>query len=175
MYRDVEKVAKSVYRTSLVLPSVRLAFLLGRLSGRVTKMVLDKMGYEGSDYAERLDNDLKPGILLSAVTTAAYISARRSGFEVHALRYEDLVARPLDMCRVILDYCRMPVSLADLAVKAFDVDSQRSSVLAKSIISQFKEPEMTPQLRLKLNKLLKQYGMPLIGEPDIIEGTLTCT
>jgi len=173
MYRDVEKTAKSVYRCSLVLPSVHLVFKLGKLSSYMTKIMLDSMGINGVDYCVRLDNDLVPGILLSAVTTAIYLDTRRRGFDIRALRYEDLVACPLDMCRVVLEFCRLPVSLAELAVKAFEIDSQRNSVLAKSVISSFKEPQMTPQMKAKLNELLKKYGMPLIGEPDIIEGTLT--
>jgi len=78
------------------------------------------------------------------------------------------------MCRVILEFCHLPVSLAEQAVKAFDVDSQRNSILAKSVIGHFKEPQLTPQTKSKLNKLLKKHGIPLIGEAGIIEGTLSC-
>jgi len=69
----------------------------------------------------------------------------------------------------------MPVSLADLAVKAFDVDSQRNSHIAKSVIGHFKDPEMTAQAKVKLNEVLKKFEMPPIGEPNILEGTLTCS
>ena len=71
----------------------------------------------------RLDNDLMFGVLRSAVRISSYLEVRRRGFDVSAVRYEDLIARPLDMCRVILEYCHLPVTLAELAVKAFDVDS----------------------------------------------------
>ena len=108
------------------------------------------------------------------ITTASYLDLRRRGFDVSALRYEDLVARPLDMCRVVLEFCHLPVSLAELGVKAFDVDSQRNSVFAESIIGRFKEPELTAQIKLKLNELLKKFGLPQIGEPGILEGTLSC-
>ena len=124
--------------------------------------------------AGRLDSDLTFGVLMAAAATEAYLDARRRGFDVSALRYEDLVARPLDMCHVVLEFCRLPVSLAQLAVTAFDVDSQRNSIVAKSKIGHFKEPQLTPHTRAKLNELLKQYGRPPIGEPDILEGTLCC-
>jgi len=42
-------------------------------------------------------------------------------------------------------------------------------------VGRFKDPEMTPQIRDRLNTLLKQFDMPLIGEPSVIEGTLTCS
>jgi len=175
MYRDVLAIAKSLYRLSMVWPSLRLEYFLGYFSGHLTRIVIDSMGFDGSDFQVRLDNELTVGILLHAVTTGSYLDLRRRGFDVSALRYEDLVARPLDMCRVILEYCHFPVSLAEQAVKAFDVDSQSNSPLAKSVIGRFKEPQLTSQTKTKLNKLLKKYGMPLIGEPGIVEGTLSCS
>jgi len=175
MYRDVVTTAKSVYRMSMVLPSTRLGSLLGYLSGHMTKVIVDSMGHDGSDFCVRLDNELSAGVLLYAVIAGSYLDLRRRGFDISALRYEDLVARPLDMCRVLLEYCHLSVSLAELAVKAFDVDSQRNSILAKSVIGHFKEPQLTRQTKTKLNELLMKHGIPLIGEPGIIEGTLSCS
>ena len=159
----------------MVHPSLRLVFIFGKLSGHVIKNVLDFMGFDGSDFRVKIDNDLGFGVLLFALTTKRYLDFRRRGFEVSALRYEDLVARPLDMCRIIMEFCGLPVSLAELGVKALDVDSQRNSLSAKSNIGCYKEPEMTPQTKAKLNELLQQYETPLIGEPGIIEGTLMCS
>ena len=175
MYRDVVTVAKSIYRLSMVMPSFRLTNLLGYISGHLTKIIFDSTSYLGSDFRMRLDSGFLLGVLLHSVRTASYLDLRRRGFDVSAVRYEDLFERPLDMCRVILEFCHLPVSLAELAVKAFDVDSQRNSPLAKSVVGHFKEPQLTPQTKTKLNELLKKHGMPLIGEPGIIEGTLSCS
>ena len=176
IHRDVDKVAKSVCRTTLVVPSAYIMFALGKLSGRFFKMALNSAGlHVKSDLCVRIENNLMIGVLVSAVVSSAYVDMRRRGFDIHAVRYEDLVARPLDMCRVILEYCRLPVSLAELAVKAFDVDSQRNSPMARSIMKNFKEPEMTPEIKKKLNEILTKYELPLIGEPGIIQGTLTCS
>jgi len=73
-----------------------------------------------------------------------------------------------------LEFCHLPVSLAELAVRAFDVDSQRNSILAESVVGHFKEPELTERKKAALNELLKKYKVPLIGEPSILEGTLSC-
>jgi len=173
MYRDIVTVAKSLYRLSLVDPWQRLYYILGRLSGHLTTMMGDSMGELGS-LVGRFDNELTVGVLLSAVATKAYLDARQRGFDISALRYEDLVARPFDMCCVVLEFCRLPVSLAQLAVTAFDVDSQRNSFAAMSKIGHFKEPQLTPHTKAQLDELLKQFELPLIGEPDIIEGTLVC-
>ena len=175
VYRDVEKVAKSLSRSTLVAPSAFLFLQLGKISSRVSKIMIDAMGLNGADYCVRMDSGLTFGVLMSALITSSYLDARRRGFDVRAVRYEDLVARPLDMCRVMLEFCRLPVSLADLAVRAFDIDSQRSSPLSKLNIGRLKEAEMTPQTKAKLNELLKKFDLPPIGEPNILEGTLTCS
>jgi len=110
---------------------------------------------------------------LYAVAISSYLDLRRRGLDVSALRYEDLVARPLDMCRVILEFCHLPVSLAEKAIKAFDSDAQKNSLLAQSLIGNVKEPQLTPQRKVKLNELLTKFGMELSDEPVIIEGTLS--
>jgi len=166
MYRDVVAVAKSFYRVSMVLPELRLRYLHGYVYGQ---MVINHISLQ----CGRLDSHLTSGVILWALITSIYLDMRRRGFAVRAVRYEDLVTRPLDMCRVVLDYCHLPASLAQLAVRAFDVDSQRSSVLAKSVMGRFKEPQLTSHRKTSLNGLLMKYGMPLIGEPGIIEGTLS--
>jgi len=137
-------------------------------------MLHDFMGFNYNGFGFRMENNLMAGVLLCIMATSKYLETRRRGFDIQAVRYEDLVAHPLEMCRVILEYCHLPKSLAELAVKAFDVESQRNSPIAKSIIGRFKEPEMTPQIKAQLNALLSKHGMPLIGMPGIIEGTLMC-
>jgi len=172
MYRDVLEVAKSMYRMSMADSALRLRYLYLSVTGRLLE-VSDK----SSDFCGRLCTDLTYGVFRYALVTASYLDLRRRGVDVSALRYEDLVARPLDMCRVVLEFCHLPASLAELAVRAFDVDSQRNSILAISAIGPglFKEPQLTPQTKTKLNELLKKYNMPLIGEPTIIDGTLSCS
>ena len=173
MYREVVTGAKSLYRLSLIDPFLHLFWIVGRLWGPLTMMISDTIGYLCC-RVRRLDSDLTIGILTWAVATKTYLDMRRRGFDVSALQYEDLVAHPLDVCRVILEFCGLPVSLAELAVAALEVDSQRNSVAAKSKIGKFKEPELTQHRKAKLNELLKQFDVPLIGEPDMLEGTLVC-
>ena len=106
MYREVLSVAKSVYRLSLTDP-VHIFWIVGRLSGPMTMMIGEPLGTLCS-RVRRLDSDLTIGVLTWAAATKAYLDARRRGFDISALRYEDVVARPLDMCRVILEFCRLP-------------------------------------------------------------------
>ena len=173
MYRDVLAVIKSFYRMSMLSPALRLMYLGRGNAAYFLKMLAEPLDVDLSNLMCS-DNSLTFGVLNAALPIANYLDLRRRGFDVSALRYEDLVARPLDMCRVVLEFCHLPVSLAELAVKAFDVDSQANSTLAKSAIGHFKEPQLTPQIKTKLNEILKQLGVPLIGEPGIVEGTLSC-
>ena len=165
---------RSVYRLSWVLPSAHVSRVLGRLSASVSKAMVDHLGFDGDDFNVRMDNDLTPGVLLHIVAASKYLECRRRGIDVSALRYDDLVARPLEMCRVVLEFCRLPVSLAEPAIAAFDIDSQRDSPIAQSVLCRFAEPEMTSLVEAQLNALLAKHRMPLIGENAIIEGTLTC-
>jgi len=158
----------------MLLPTLRLCYILGYFSGDVTKVIINSIGVVGSDYCIRLDNDLTSGVFSWAVITSVYLEMRRRGFDVSALRYEDLVARPLDMCRVILEFCHLPVSLAELAVKAFDRDSHRNAISAASVLRRFKEPQLTPEKKTRLDELLKNFGFPPIGEQSIVEGTFSC-
>ena len=174
MYRDVVTVARSLYRVSLTDPFLHLFWIVGRLSGPLTMIISDTLGNLCS-RVRRLDSELTIGVLMWAVATQTYIDARRRGIDIRAVRYEDLVARPLDMCRVLMEFCGLLLSLAELAVTALEVDSQRNSIVARSKIGHFKEPELTAQTKAKLNELLKQFDVPLISEPGILEGTLTCS
>jgi len=175
MYRDVVPSTKSVYRMSMVMPQLRLMYLFGHYSSHVSKVTSECSGSDRTDLRMRLDHDLMYGVLMWSLLIARYLEFRQRGLSVNALRYEDLVAKPLEMCRVVLEYCNLPVSLAEMAVKGFDTDSQANSPVAKSAIGNFKEPQLTPEIKTKLNEILKKCGLPLIGEPGIIEGTLSCS
>ena len=158
----------------MVTPAMRLIYILGYMSGYMTNKVMASIGNTGPGYSERLDNGLSLGVLAYSVTCALYLDMRRRGFDIGSLRYEDLIARPLDMCRVVLEFCHLPLSLTEQAVKAFEVDSQKNSKIAKSLIGHFTEPELTPERKVKLNEMLKKFSLPAIDEPAVFEGTLSC-
>lgn len=172
MYRDVVVMAKSLFRTSYEWPSLCLTYSLGSLSGRLTAKMMDSIGFQGDDYNYKLDNGLSFGVLVSAVTMKSYLDLRRQGVPASALRYEDLVAQPLDICRRLMEVCGLPVNLAELAVKALEKDSQRNTPLAKEFLSKLPEPKLTEEAKTSLNVMLKNFGLPLIGESGILEGTL---
>jgi len=66
----------------MVLPSLRLASILGYFSSRITKIIVDSMGHDGSDYRTKLDHGLTGGVLLYALTTGCYLDLRRRGVDI---------------------------------------------------------------------------------------------
>jgi len=176
MYRDVVAVAKSLHRYTMTTPSHRLLYLRTGKADYFLKTLARNHGVDLSNLCQPMftDFNLMIGVIIASVKISDYLDLRRRGLDVSAVRYEDLVSRPLDLCRVVLEFCHLPVSLAELGVKAFDVDSQANSLVAKSAVGHFKQQQLTEQSKAEINDILKKLGVTLIGEPNIIEGTLTC-
>jgi len=174
MYRDIVAVSKSMYRCSMTDVASRVRYLSRGKTDSFMKTSSAELAVDLSNLCKHTCFNISLGVINAALKIALYLDLRRRGFDISALRYEDLVSRPLDMCRVVLEFCHLPVSLAELAVEAFDVDSQDNSIIAKSAIRYFKEPQLTPQIKTELNEILEKLRLPLIGEPNIIEGTLSC-
>lgn len=173
MYRDILKVSKSIYRLAAPLPSLNMAYVLGRISGTLTEKIVDSMGYSGKDFHLRLQDGLALGVLLSAVTMKAYVDMRRDGEHIEALRYEDLIARPHETIRQVLEYCGLPTELTEAGAEGLNVDSQRNSIVSKSVIGTLKEPEATPEVLRRANEMLKMSGLPLLGGEYVLEGTFS--
>lgn len=175
MYRDVVKVAKSMYRMTHALPSIWLGYQLGRLSGVITEKVVDSMGLVGRDFRYRSHNHMEYGVLMFCLLTRVYLDLRRSGrTDVVGVRYEDLVDNPSGSIRRIFEHCRLPQELVEPGLRGLEVDSQRNSILSKEAIGSLPEPELTPDVIVRANEMLRKNGLPLIGEECLIEGTITC-
>ena len=100
MYRDVLTVSKSLYRLTNVLPACRLLHVVGRFSTRTVKWMCSSGRFDGSKLCVEADIDITIGALVWMECTRAYLEMRRGGTDIiRALRYEDLVAKPLEMCR----------------------------------------------------------------------------
>jgi len=174
MYRNVSTVARSFYRMTYSTPSLRLASLLGQRSKFLLEQIFESMGLPAKEFNVRLTNDLSLGTLVAAIATRSYLDMHRQDPSIAALRYEDLIDRPLETCRAVMEFCGLPSSLAELAVRGLEVDSQRRSPMSRDIIgrSRIKEPGMTTEITMSLNELLKRFGLPGIECDDILPGTL---
>jgi len=173
MYRDVTKVAKSLYRVSCAIPSARLAQLMGRLSGSLCARVGDWIGYGADDYNILIENDLTYGAVYVLTSMKAYLEFRRGGFNIKAIRYEDLVERPLETCKRLMEACTLPVALAQDAVSRMHTDSQHQSSMSRAALGRFQEPKLTPDVMESLNRLAADYGLPPFTDECILEGTIS--
>ena len=97
---------------------------------------------------------------------------RRGGFDISAIRYEDLVERPLEICRRAMDSCGLPVSFADNIVSCMQEDTQ-NTLVSKSSLSRFRDPKVTPEVKDSLDRLAAKYGLPSVSEGCILEGTIS--
>jgi hypothetical protein len=175
MYRDVVKVTKSLYRTTYSWPSVWLAYKFHRISGFITKKMVESMGFDGKDHQYRTRDDLEPGVGLFCLVMGVYMNLRRNGrTDIVAIRYEDLITNPNESIRRILQHCRLPVELVGPALHGLDVDSQRKSIISKEVIGSLPEPELTPDVLMRANERLRKCGLPVIGEECLVDGTITC-
>jgi len=173
-YRDVTKVGRSLYRLSCAMPSVKLAQLLGRLSPNMCVAVLDWMGYGGNDFNVLIENDLTFGAVCVLAAVKSYLQFRRGGFDIHAVRYEDLVARPLEVCRRLMEVCGLPVSLAeDIVDSGMGSDSQRNTAISRTALGQFQDPDITLEIMESLNKLAVKHGLPPVSETYLLDGSLS--
>jgi len=173
MYRDVTKVALSWSRAVNVFPSRVVIRLFGRLSESVSARLFAWSGDIHSDYRVLIENDLTFGATHALASMKAYLDFRRRGFDISAIRYEDLIERPLEICRRAMEACSLPVSFADNIVSCMQQDSQKNTVLSKSALSRFRDPEVTPEIKDSLDRLAAKYGLPPVSEGCILEGTLS--
>jgi len=168
MYRDVIKVAKSTLRINNNLPP-----MLRLLQVISTSMFLDWMGYGGDDYNNiSFENDMTAAAVLPLATMKAYVDFRRQGFDIKAVRYEDLVARPLETCERLMEACGLPVSLAHEVVKCMQDDSQKNTQVSREKLRRFRDAEVTPEIIESMNRLAAKYGLPPVSEECILEGTI---
>jgi len=139
-----------------------------------SRMMSDWTGHGGNDYINiYFENALVLSAARSLATMKAYVDFRRQGFDIKAIRYEDLVARPLETCERLMEACGLPVSLAHEVVKCMQHDSQKNTEHSRERLRRFRDPEVTPEIIESMNRLAAKYGLPPVSEECILEGTMS--
>ena len=112
---------------------------------------------------------------MNCIAMRNYLNTRRTGkSDVVGVRYEDVVGNPHESIKRILEYCRLPVDLVEAGVRGLEVDSQKDSMFAISVVGSLSVSELTPESITRANEILKSNGLSLIGEECILDGTITC-
>ena len=165
--------SQSFYRMSYRRPALRLACDLGRLSGFFAAQFASNIGFDGSDFNCRVSNDLTAGFLLAALVLNAYLRFREDRMEIVAVRYEDFVDEPIATCRRILEFCRLPVELADKAARAASSDSQEGADVARAVIGDLPVAQLTQDDRALFKTLMGKIGLHIAAVDDLLlEGTV---
>ena len=131
MYRNVIKVAQSLYRISREVPTLMMTNTLGKLSPVLTEKCFDYVGYLGKDFRYKFWDDLSMGVMMATVNCKLYLEFRRNGLEVSAVRYEDIMKDKHFAARAILKFCDLPISLEQDFLHGLEFDSQRNSVISQ--------------------------------------------
>jgi len=168
LYRNVIDVAKSTDRLSYVLPTT-----LWYMQLWYPRAMNDWMGHGGADFIDVyfLDN-LTYSAVRALATMKPYVDFRRQGFDISAIRYEDLIARPFEICQRLMEACGLPASLAQKAIRGMQEDSQKDTEAARNVLRNFPVAEVTPEIIESMNGFAAKYGLPPVNEECILEGTL---
>ena len=174
MYREGLKVAHSLVRVSTQVPLLALLLIATEIHPRLTEMTVEAMGLPANeDFNIKLPSPLIFCFYLWAGICRKYLGLRANGYEIDAVKYEDLVKHPLEATKVIFKYCNLPEELAEKAINALNKDSQRHSPLSKKNIPSAKTLQLTQEEKVTADAVCDQFGIPNIQEPCNLEGTIT--
>ena len=157
------------------MPMLQVAYFLAKFSANANGHAMDAMGFPGDEFKIKAVDSHTIGIFVFIVASKFYLELLNEGFDVVGVRYEDIVGKSSSTfaCKQILDYLGMPESLVPLGQEGLKQDSQKESVFSREILGRHKDPEITPKSRELANKLLRKYGMPILGEDPLLPGTIT--
>lgn len=173
MYREGLKVAQSLIKTSSQMPMLALVFKLTALHPKLSELGVEAMGFSPKDFKVSLPNPMTFSIFVWAVFCNRYNLLRRDGFNINAIKYEDLVKNKVSSTKEIFKYTGIPEEWAEKAVKALEKDSQRHSPLSMKNVSSIKNVELTKEHRAVTDPFLDQMGLARVPEECILEGTIT--
>ena len=99
------------------------------LHPKMTQLSVSAMGLKTDGFYRSFSTGIEFGLYLWAYICGKYKSLRKEGYNINAVKYEDLVQYRAKATEVILRYADLPTNLAEVAATALDIDSQRDSPL----------------------------------------------
>ncbi|ELT99483.1 hypothetical protein CAPTEDRAFT_196175 [Capitella teleta] len=172
LYRDMDKVARSYYKLSFILPSSRLIFLFMRFSASMVDRIFGNVGLPTKGAARTFQDDYCSAIFQAIIATKIYQRLRNDGANIHGLSFDDLIANKELGVRAIFKVCGLSSALVKPAMRAFDQDAQKGSIVSMEVMSKISPLKVTDADVQRANKLLVEFGFPPIGQPCRLEGTL---
>lgn len=130
-------------------------------------------------FCSVLDNDppaLPPGSLTTvgifttvwAACVAHIVEATDKGIPVIVVLHDEMMKNPQRSCAVLFELLHIRSQYASTAVQAFRVDLNRST--SQSIVNTDSRRTIPPEMRAEADRILKQFGLPKLGERFEISG-----
>ncbi|KAG8465952.1 hypothetical protein KFE25_005522 [Diacronema lutheri] len=113
--------------------------------------------------------------LLWAVVCRTYLLARADGLLIAACRLDDLDRDRDRFCREVFEWCGIDAAHAALAARAsaHAGDAHQASIFSRSRLAHFRAPTVdSAELRRTLDEICDNCGVPRLGEPTLLPGTL---
>ena len=176
IYRDAMPVCKSMYKIWKNLPMGRLNLIFARFALRFYLPTLNFTGYYDpvdSKHNLRLTPGYGQGVFLWANVIGMYRRFRKSGIDMAAVKYEDLVKDKESALTRLFMYNGIPARCIKPALRAFNCDSQANSILSMDVLRNTRLPPFTEHDRNEINKICAFYNLPKVGDSCVLEGTLT--
>ena len=105
---------------------------------------------------------VEAGALLWLKFNAHYTSLVEQGYPILGVRYEDLVDEPYSVVSQIFDYCELPQSDVDLALDAFEQNSQSGTIFSRKHLA---EVELNARQTRLIKGMLDRHEW--LNDPDI--------
>ena len=170
MYRNVVNVSTSVYRSIQVNPLVLIMFYASFFTTKVLEEFMNEMGMSGYEYSAKSRSLLDMGTFAWCVSITQYQQCKEAYPDLRCVTYEDLMADPGRMMKVILRFLDVPEELAERTLAALNEYSQSNSILAGS--KSVRGPSLTPERERCVNDVLVRFGLSKVGEDFKLNGML---
>ena len=172
LYRDMTKVTLSMYKLSFILPLVRVAYLVFRVSGSSVYKIYESYGFPTKGTNRTLEDDFSSGVFQAVVAASMFTYMRERGAKIHALLFDDLIKDKEQGTRAILKVSGLPLTLAQDALRAFKNDAQKNSIVSQDAFSKIPALEYTEEDRVRASKVMLEFGYPPLDQPCRLDGTL---
>ena len=175
MYRDGLPMVKSVSRLVQQEPIARVVNAILQLFPSLNKFALAISGSSNDNIPEAASNisPFASTVYAWASLCDSYNSLRRKGMPIAAIKYEDLIQNPAKSLEIIFRHCGLDIASVSNALKAFEQDSQRNSILSRTSLSKHTAGELTDEDKVRTDAICDHYGLPRIPEPCVLDATIT--
>ena len=175
MYREGLDVAVSLAKISYRLPVLRLMFTLGRIHKVFTRGFYEAVtGMPAKDLSYRIKHQVLFTLIVWVTMCRKYLDLRQEGCPISAVKYEDLVNDPAYTMQQLFNYCDLPETYIEKAVRGMDRDSQRYSTLSRHNLRKYAPGICLPSDMLAdAQAFCKLKGIPPVPDTCNLEGTIS--